>query len=174
MGMFNRIKNMMSSNSSKKNIDKKVDIFSLKQGDIVNVEGDDYEIEGAMHMDDEGWKWIEYKLKAGHKTYWLSVEQDDELEIILCQKIVVDIDGAPKKIEHDGVKYYLDESSDAVVKKSEGRMSVPEGKWVEYWDYYDKDEEQAFFIEKWDGEIETSIGRYIEEYNVEIFPISER
>lgn len=174
MGMFNRIKNIIRANTSDNSEYKKPDLFSLKPGDILNIEGDDYEVEGAMYMDDEGWKWIEYKLKEGHSTYWLSIEQDDELEIVLCKKVVHDISGTPKKLEYDGKRYYLDEASDAKVENTIGNISVPVGKWVNYWDYYDEEEEHAFFIEKWDGEIETSAGRYIEEYNVEIFPISER
>lgn len=174
MGIFKRIKNVIKANTSDNSRGKKIDLFSLKPSDIVNIEGDDYEVEGAMFMNDEGWKWVEYKLKEGRSTYWMSVEQDDELEIVLCKKAVVDIPSPPKKLEYGGITYYLDEASNAQVEKTIGNMSVPVGKWVDYWDYYDKEEENAFFIEKWDGDIETSVGRYIEEYNVEIFPISER
>ncbi len=174
MGIFKRIKDVIRSNGENGGSGNKVDLFSLKQGDIVNIEGDDYEVAGAMFMNDEGWKWVEYKLKEGRSTYWMSVEKDDELEIVLCKEVVTDIKEAPGELEHEGIKYLLDEGSDAVVEKVRGSISVPAGKWVEYWDYYDEDEEKAFFIEKWDGEIETSTGRYIEDYNIEIFPISNR
>lgn len=173
MGIFKRIKDVLRSNSNNKPKDQ-VDLFSLQPGDIINIEGDDYEVEGAMFMNDEGWKWIEYKLKEGRSTYWLSVERDDELEIILCREVVTDIKEAPGELEYEGIRYLLDEGSDAVVERVVGNISVPVGKWVEYWDYYDEEEEKAFFIEKWDGEIETSTGRYIEDYNIEIFPISNR
>lgn len=173
MGFFDRIKNILSSEKSDE-FKPKTDLFSLRPGDIVNIEGDDYEVQGAMYMNDEGWKWVEYKLKEGLSTYWLSVEKDDDIEIILCKKVITDFESAPKKLVYEDVEYFLDESSDAVVERVVGDISVPQGKWVDYWDYYDEEEEKAFFIEKWDGEIETSVGRYIEEYNVEIFPISDR
>lgn len=172
MGIFDRIKKIVNA-EKKQEFKPKTDLFSLKQGDMVNIEGEDYEVQGAMYIDCDGWKWTEYKLKEGRATYWLSVEKDDDLELILCKKVIRDSDDIPKKLIHDGIKYYLDENGAAIVEGVAGDMSVPRGKRVEYWDYYDEKEEKAFFIEKWDGEIEASMGRYIEEYNVEIFPVSE-
>ncbi len=174
MGIFKRIKNIVKSKDAEDSkLDKKSrSLFDLGIGDIVSIFDVDYEVEASMTLNDNGWEWIEYKLKDGRKTYWLSVEQDDDLEISFYETIVAEITEPPKTYDHDGVTYLLDESGSAIVKNVKGKIGVKNGKQVKYYDYCDREEEHLLSIEFWDNDMEVSIGTPIEDFNIEIYPRS--
>lgn len=56
-------------------------LFSLELGDLVQFEGRDWVVENRLEYDDEGFRWLEYLLRDGHEQIWLSVEEDDWLEL---------------------------------------------------------------------------------------------
>ncbi|MBZ4645183.1 MAG: hypothetical protein PWR27_1774 [Petroclostridium sp.] len=171
MGILDRFKNVIRAN---KNADKKPaearDIFNMRPGDIVSIEDVDYEVQAVLKFNDHGWKWTEYKIKDSRKTYWLSVEQDDDLEISLYQEVVAITTEAPRVYEYKGIKYYMQEGSDAVVEEVQGNINVVKGEQVDYYEYSDEDGENLLSIEIWNGEVEMSIGRWVEDYNIEIYP----
>ncbi|MTI68544.1 MAG: DUF4178 domain-containing protein [Firmicutes bacterium] len=170
MGIFNRLKNVIKANKNGNYNPKERNLFNMQVGDIVSIEEVDYEVEALIKYNDHGWKWTEYKLKDSRKTYWLSVEQDDDLEISLFEKIVSTISTPPKTYEYKGIKYYMQEGSEAIIEDIQGNLNLVKGEQVDYFEYSDEDGENLLSIEIWNGDIEMSIGRWVENYNVEIFP----
>lgn len=173
MGIFDRLKKVVQANkNSEVEPSEKRNLLNMRVGDIVSIEEVDYEIEAIIKLNDHGWKWTEYKLKDARQTYWLSVEQDDDIEISLYEEIVAVTTDAPKVYEYKDVKYYLQEGSDAIIEGIEGSLNLVKGEQVDYYQYCDEDDEKLLSIEIWNGEVEMSIGRWIEDYNIEIYPRS--
>ena len=172
MGIFDRLKNIARANRTAKQTskDNSINIFTMRIGDIISIEETDYEVKGIIKFNDHGWRWTEYKLKDSRKTYWLSVEQDDDIEICLFEEVVAITTEAPKVYEYKGITYYMQEGSDAVVEDVQGNMNIVKGEEVDYYEYSDEDGDNLLSIEIWNGEVEMGIGREIQDYNVEIYP----
>ncbi|GKX29894.1 hypothetical protein SH1V18_23740 [Vallitalea longa] len=172
MGFIDRIKNISRANKTAKmeSENDKLTVLNMRVGDIVSIEEVDYEVKGILKFNDHGWRWTEYKLKDSRKTYWLSVEKDDDIEICLYQEVVAITTEAPKVYEYKGVTYYMQEGSDAIVEDVQGDISSVKGEEVDYYEYCDEDGEKLLSLEIWNGEVEMGVGRKIEDYNVEIYP----
>ena len=175
MGIFQRIKQVVRSNQSVEKYEAKEKqtqktLLNLKVGDMLAIEEIDYQVEGIIRFNDSGWGWMEYLIKDATKSWWLSVEMDDELEISLSREVPCLSQDTPKKYEYDGVTYTLQERSVATVEGVEGNLGLVVGKKVNYWEYSDADDEHFLSIEVWDSdEYELSLGRSIAEYNVTIY-----
>ncbi len=172
MGFIDRIKKISRANKTAKmeHTDKSITVLNMRIGDIVSIEDVDYEVKAIIKFNDHGWRWTEYKIKDARKTYWLSVEQDDDIEISLFEKVVAITTEAPKVYEYKGVTYYMQEGSDAIVEQVQGNISVVKGEEVDYYEYADEDGEHLLSIEIWNGEVEMSVGWKIQDYNIEIYP----
>lgn len=144
-------------------------VHNLQIGDIVSYNLEDYLVVGYLVYEDSGWRWKDYHLKSGNKHLWLSVEQDDELELGMFEMIPMPMSSRPgNKISHGGKTYYLDEASDARIVTVEGEVGAAPGQWVNYWDFWDEAEEECISVEEWDGDFEVSLGRPVEPYELEI------
>lgn len=172
MGFLDRIKKISRANKTAKSehVGKGITVLNMRVGDVVSIEDIDYEVKGIIKYNDDGWRWTEYKLKDARITYWLSVEEDDDLEISLYEEVVAITTEAPRVYEYKGTTYYMQEGSDAVVEHIEGNLNVNKGDEVDYYEYADEDGERLLSIEIWNGEVEMSVGRSIEDYNIEIYP----
>ncbi len=175
MGFFDRIKKISRANKTAKtgHIDNTITVLTMRVGDIVSIEDVDYEVQGILKFNDHGWKWTEYKIKDALKTYWLSVEEDDDIEICLFEEVVAITTEAPRVYEYKGITYYMQEGSDAIVEQVIGQINAVKGEEVDYYEYSDEDGNHLLSIEIWNGEVEMSIGRKIQNYNVEIYPRNE-
>jgi hypothetical protein len=155
----------------KENVPKPVEernMFNLQVDDIVTYDLEDYKIVGKISYDDHGFKWHAYQLEGVSKTIWLSVEMDDELYLGMYEKIKLKLkEPLPKKIEHDGTVYHLDESGSALVSGI-GRNQNVNGMICGYYDYCDEEEEKFLSVEKWGSEIEVSAGYEIQQYELKI------
>lgn len=171
MGIFDRIKNIYKANKNHGNqTETAPNLLTMKIGDIVNIEETDYEVFGVLHLNDHGWKWVEYKIKDGRQTYWLSVEQDDDIEISLYKEVVAITTEPTKVFEYKGDTFYMQEGSDAKIEDVSGKLNVVKGETIDYYEYSTEDGSKLLSIEIWNGEVEMSIGRTIEDYNIEIYP----
>jgi hypothetical protein len=57
-------------------------LFNLRIGDIVQAQGRDWVVEDRLLYEQPGgFQWLEYRLQDGSDSRWLSVCEDDELEI---------------------------------------------------------------------------------------------
>ncbi|MCR6516198.1 MAG: DUF4178 domain-containing protein [Clostridium chrysemydis] len=171
MGIFDRLKQVIRSNNAieKEEHMNKKNLFNLNICDIISVEEIDYEVEAILEFNDHGFRWREYKLKDALKTLWLSVEQDDELEISLYEEIRIPCFEINRKITYDGVEYFKDEDGEAIVEKVEGAIGVVRNERVMYYEYCDRADEKYLSVEVWQGETEVSLGREVKEYNIEIY-----
>ena len=119
----------------------------------------------------------EYKIFNGAETWFLSVEEDDELELALTKKVKVrqlgnDIMSVllttqkpPAKITFEGKEFFLDgEAPGYFHDPLKGNDS-----WEEFisWNYEDDSENLLITLEQWDEqEFEASVGKFIEEYEI--------
>lgn len=120
----------------------------------------------------------EFQITTADETCYLSVEDDDELEISITKKInlrslegnvadyIVRNDIAPPEVVHNGVKYFK-ESEDAGYWRNKKNTS-----WEEFisWTYYDDTEKKTLTIERWDEqEFEASAGIVVQEHEFSNF-----
>ena len=57
-------------------------LFNLRIGDIVQACGQDWVVEDRLLYEQSGgFQWLEYRLQDGAESRWLSVCEDDELEV---------------------------------------------------------------------------------------------
>jgi hypothetical protein len=152
--------------------------LDLDQGFIFEYDLSSWEVQAVYEYDwgDEDFS-KEFKVSDGAKTYYLSVEDDDELELIWSTKIGVraieeDIaaeieskDRPPEVIHYLGKSYSLDEESGGFFHEK----GSSEEAWAEFmvWDYYDKKEEETISIEQWGPRsFEASHGKVLEAHEI--------
>jgi hypothetical protein len=169
MAIFERLKKLWESNQPKPSLNER-DLFGIQPGDIISILDEEYEVLGSIHFNDSGYRWIEYKLRKTHDTYWMSVEEDDEIEVSMYKEVVAITTEPTKQYTYEGVTYYMQEGSDAKVEKVSGKINLSIGTQVDYYEYVNQKGEKFLSIEIWDGEVEMSIGHSIPPYQIEIFP----
>lgn len=152
-------------------------VTHLKKGYILDYDLSSWEVKEVYTYDwgDEFFT-REYKLFNGKETRFLHVEEDDELELQLTQKVkpttldpdipdLISKEGKPpKKIVFKGVTYRLEGESPGYFNE-EGKPD----QWVEHisWTYYDEEEELLLNIEQWgEREFEASYGKLIKEFEI--------
>ncbi|SIS51885.1 DUF4178 domain-containing protein [Salimicrobium flavidum] len=142
--------------------------LNLEIGDIVTYDLADYEVVSKLTYRDGSYEWYGYQLLEGRNTKWLSAEMDDELELGMYEKIHLSVQKPfPAKLEHEGRTYHKQEEGEAKVF-GEGRSSNLQWDPVRYGDYLAEDEETMLSLEEWGSEIEVSLGRSLEEYELKI------
>jgi len=147
-----------------------VDVRALKVGDVVNYEDRDYIVEGTLRFDQGGFRWDEHRLVDGADALWLSVEEDEGLEIVVWQRLRgAALEPGPGTLEHDGVTYELDERGRAGFT-SEGTTGAPGGGSAEFADYGRGDERLSFERYGDGGGWEISVGRVVSEHALDIYP----
>ncbi|MCH4896548.1 DUF4178 domain-containing protein [Marinilabiliaceae bacterium JC040] len=115
----------------------------------------------------------DHKITNGKDTYYLSVCDDDELEISLLTKVrissfEVDIphyikenEEPPRRITYEGVDYTRESGEAGYINEGDD--------WEEMmsWTYYDIDNKRILCIEQFDeDEFEASYGKLIKEYEI--------
>lgn len=154
-----------------------VKVTDLRKGFILEYDMKEWEVTEEYTYDwGDNYFSKEYKISSGADILFLSVDEDDMLELSLQRKIKLssiddDIEGAiiknkipPKKIIYKGVDYYRDTESPGYFKE-EGS----EKDWLEFisWSYYNEEEDRILSIEQWDErEFEASHGKVIKEYEI--------
>jgi hypothetical protein len=148
------------------------DVRALKVGDVVNYEGGDYIVEGTLRFDQGGFRWQEHRLVDGPSSLWLSVEDDEGLEVVAWKRLKgAALEPGPGTLEHAGVTYELDERGRADFT-SEGMTGAPGGGKAEFVDYEHGAERLSFERYGDDGGWEISAGRVISEHALDIYPSS--
>lgn len=122
----------------------------------------------------------ELKINDGSDTRYLSVDADDEIELVISQKIkmgtidedimeaVKEKERPPKKIHYKGTTFYRDEESPGYFRNMEDDAE-PDDSWSELiaWDYYDEDDHLTITIEQWgEKEFEASFGQVIKTHEI--------
>ncbi len=146
------------------------DVRALKVGDVVNYENRDWIVEGTLRFDQGGFRWDEHRVVDAGDSLWLSVEDDEGLEIVIWERLRgAALEPGPGTFEHVGVTYELDERGHANFT-SEGTTGAPGGGKAEFADYADGDRRLAFERYGNDGGWEISAGSVISEHVLDIYP----
>lgn len=122
----------------------------------------------------------EYKISDGTKTLFLSIEEDDEMEIEVSEKVKIrrildylpehlkENGKPPKSIVYNDVRYYFDEESPGFFRNCKDERESDES-WTEFisWSCYDDSEKQILTLERWgEDDFEASVGKVIKEFQI--------
>ncbi|MEX0269263.1 DUF4178 domain-containing protein [Leptolyngbyaceae cyanobacterium UHCC 1019] len=145
-------------------------VFSLQIGDIVQYLGKDWVVEGQLTFNDHGYTWMEYMLQDGDEVRWLSVEEDDRLEVCWVETITgLEISGTPpQQITYEGAVYKLRESGTARMTRA-GTTLNKQAQQCRYYDY-SSNHKQLLSVEDWDGDMEVSVAWQISPSSLTLLP----
>jgi hypothetical protein len=147
------------------------DVRRLTPGDVVNYEGTDFIVDRTMRFDEDGFTWDEHLLEdaVGGRKLWLSVEDDDGLEVAVYERVDgADLTPDAAEVTLGGTTFKRDERGTAKFRTE--RVGQPNGEsgTVEFADYTSGDELLAF--ERYGtGSWEVSRGRLISEHVLDVY-----
>lgn len=136
-------------------------VFTLEIGDIVQYMDTDWVVEGRLTYEDNDYTWFEYLLQDGEHIRWLSVDEDDRVEVALLEPTTqLEVSQQPpKQLTFAGETYRCVESGRATMTRI-GTTLRRTGEHCLYFDYQGNND-QVLSIEDWDGEIEVTVGHRI-------------
>lgn len=145
-------------------------IFNLQIGDIVEYMGRDWVIEGRLTYKEEGATWLEYMLQDNSDIRWLSVEEDDTVEVCFLEPnhTLNVADSPPKQLNFEGETYKL-VSSGLADMTQEGNILRRDTERCQYFDYQGS-QGKVLCIEFWGGEIEVTMGEMINPKTLRLLP----
>ena len=150
------------------------DVRRLTPGDVVNYEGTDFIVDRTMRFDEDGFTWDEHLLDdaVGGRKLWLSVEDDDGLEVAVYERVDgADLTPEAAEVTVGGTTFKRDERGRATYRVERVGDAAGESGTVEYADYAAGDELLAF--ERYGtGSWEVSQGRKISEHVLDVYPRS--
>lgn len=134
-------------------------VFSLEIGDIVQYLDTDWFVEGKLVYNSNGYLWVEYLLQDGDRIRWLSVEEDDRVEVALLEAVSgLDIpDTPPRELTYNGITYQRDESGTAQMTRV-GATLNRQGETCQYYDYRGSGN-WVLSIEDWGSDREVTCGQ---------------
>ena len=136
-------------------------VFTLEIGDIVQYMDTDWVVEGRLTYEDNAYTWFEYLLQDEERIRWLSVDEDDRVEVALLEPTTqLEVSQQPpKQLTFAGETYRCVESGRAKMTRI-GTTLRRTGEHCRYFDYQGSND-QVLSIEDWDGEIEVTVGQRI-------------
>lgn len=145
-------------------------VFSLQLGDIVQHLDTDWFVEGRLTYNSEGYTWLEYLLQERDRIAWLSVEEDDQVEVALLEPLVgLEIpDTPPAQLTYGGVTYSLDEAGTAQMTRL-GATLNRRGEQCRYYDYRGP-AGQRLSVEDWGDEREVTLGQRLQPRSLTLLP----
>lgn len=142
----------------------------LKKGQVIKISGVRNTVINMIEFQEDTWKWQEYEIVDEFKRHkWLSIEENEgKIQYSLYEIYLgkINIDGLNFLL--DGQKYTLYEMGTAIVKDYFGNADVDLYEQCRFSDYISEDKKNIISIEFWNGELEQTIGKYIDETNIEI------
>lgn len=141
-------------------------------GDVVHYDGRDFIVRGTLELEEGGFRWQEHLLDDVEVRRWLSVEDDEELEICLWEKVSApQLTPGATRLDYQDDTYTLQERGRASYRASGTTGTGPAGE-VDYVDYAAGDKRLAF--ERFgQGTWEVSVGQVVPPYLLDIYPRSE-
>jgi len=153
-------------------------LFNLTTGDIVQHEGRDWVVEDRLLYDDDGFQWLEYLLRDGTEGRWLSVCEDDWLEVSWLEDVpAAELEGLtsdfPEHVRCRGQLYHLKETGRASVTAA-ARVMNRRLTGCRYGDY-EGAEGRVLSLERWEeggdpGPPELSLGLRIDPAAPQLLP----
>lgn len=145
----------------------------IRVGDVIAHGGRDFIVRGTLELDEGGFRWHEHLLDDVEVRRWLSVEDDEDLELTLYETVrAPELQPGPPSLTHGGVTYSLDEHGTARFRATGSTGTGPTGT-VEYYDYVSGEQRLAF--ERYGGgSWDVSTGQVVPAYALDIYPSSDR
>lgn len=145
-------------------------VFDLQIGDIVQHMGIDWVVEGRLTYQEGAYYWYEYLLQDKDKIAWLSVEEDDRVEVALLEPTnQLDISKDPPPELTFAEEIYTCVNSGKARMTRTGLTMKRKAEKCQYFDYESTDG-KILSIEVWDGDIEVSVGGKISPRSLTILP----
>jgi hypothetical protein len=147
-----------------------IDPRRIKVGDVIAHEGRDFLVRGSLTFDQDGFVWHEHHLDDTAVRRWLSVEDDEELELCLWTAVSAPAlaPGDPE-VTWDGVAYTREEHGQARFTAAGSTGTGPEGA-VEYYDYAAGEKRLSFERYGTAGDWEVAVGEVVNERALDIYP----
>ena len=144
--------------------------MKLKKGQIVYIQTEKYTVINMIEYKEDTWIWQEYEMKGTNSYKWLSIEEDEnnKIQYYLYDRYLGNIDINEIEFQNGNKTYELYEKGIQTVNNFFGNVDVDKYEQCEYFDYQTKDEKSIISVEKWEDEIEKSIGIPIDETNIQI------
>ena len=147
-----------------------IDPRKIKVGDVVAHEGRDFLVRGTLAFDQDGFVWHEHHLDDTTTRRWLSVEDDEELELVLWESLSApELAPGAAEVEHDGVTYRREEQGRATFTATGSTGTAPSGT-AEFVDYEAGDRRLSFERFGTGGDWEVGIGTVVNERTLDIYP----
>lgn len=135
-------------------------IFNLEIGDIVQYQGIDWFVEGKLIYNDSSDTWFSYLLQDNEEICWLSVEEDDFIEVSIFRETSGEIEQPlPQNLNYLGEDYHLSGSGTATMKRL-GNTINRQDQTCDYYDYKNNNN-LRLSVEIWDGDLEVLVGQKI-------------
>lgn len=151
----------------------------------VGTEMEDFDlIITAKHIyDEEGYTWHELEGEKGARKVWITVENDDELElsITISKHKLRDAGLSPEQLDtfkkdddgsftFNGVTYHFEEYGKAVFYRGGNRA---QGEKFKYWEFESSDERHYASVEMWgSSEYELHLSEPLRQSQIQIFTLS--
>lgn len=114
------------------------DVHHIGVGGIVARDGRDFVVRGTLDLVQDGYRWVEHFLDDVQQKRWLSVEDDEGLQVAMWEgAALADLEqGAPgdREVRLAGRSYRLDERGTATFTATGTTGTAPNGT-AEYVDY---------------------------------------
>lgn len=147
-----------------------IDPRRLKVGDVIAHEGRDFLVRGTLAFDQDGFRWQEHHLDDASVRRWLSVEDDEELELCLWTAVdAPDLAPGAGELSWDGTTYVRKEQGRATFTASGSTGTGPSGT-VEFVDYAAGAKRLSFERYGSAGDWEVGIGEVVNERALDIYP----
>ncbi len=162
----------LSSGSKHKQLPSlKRNIFNLQIGDIVQHMGIDWVVEGKLTYRVGEYSWFEYMLQDNNEIRWLSVDEDDTVEVALLETTnQLDVSQSPPSQLTFADENYKCVDSGVASMTREGTVQRRTAQTCKYFDYEGYNGDKVLSIEIWDGEIEVTVGYRINPRSLTILP----
>lgn len=144
-------------------------VFTLELGDVVQYDNVDWIIEDKLTYSDDGWEWVEYLLQDGDRIGFLSVEDDDTLEVTFTEKVTdcpIDLP-PPSQVTYRQQIFNRSETGTATLKRQ--RKPDRPAETCQYHDYSGPNG-TIMSIEVWGREVEVSVGKTVRPYQLTFLP----
>ena len=145
-------------------------VEKFKNGQVIKIKNEAYVVIGMIEFQEDSWVWQEYKLKSDSgKVKWLNVEENEGKKQYSIYEMNFSIPIMKSmNFNFKNKNYKLFEKGTARVKTYFGNVDVDKNEKVNFSEYISEDKKTLVSFEDWSGEIEKSIGNYLDETDIEI------
>ena len=150
---------------------------ALRMGDIVQYRGVDYLVEGVVHYDEDGHRWLAGRLIDGRDIKWLFsglVRAGSEQFHILSTTELAGYEYPPDALHHGGNHFSLDRRGTATARMVGDTGGVGRGQVGSVircrWWRYDAPGDKCLLLEQWSGDMRALVGEAVAPGELEMIP----